>query len=109
MEGIEIVIEGMGFLAPPPPLTCSQWADQYRYVASGPFPGRWSTDRTPYLREPVDCITDPAVEEIVIMKPTRVGATEGVINNALGFYMHYDPCQMLYVQTSLEEGRKYSG
>lgn len=109
MEGIEIVIEGMGFLAPPPPLTCSQWADQYRYVASGPFPGRWSTDRTPYLREPLDCITDPAVEEIVIMKPTRVGATEGVINNALGFYMHYDPCQMLYVQTSLEEGRKYSG
>lgn len=108
MEAVDIVKEAMGYLAPPPPLTGSEWADAYRYVASGPFPGKWSTDRTPYLKEPLDCITDPTVEEIVIMKPTRVGATEGVINNALGFFMHYDPCQMLYVQTSLDEGRKYS-
>lgn len=108
MEAVDILCEGVKYLAPPPPLTCSQWADEYRHVASGPFPGRWSTDRTPYLREPIDCVTDPSVEQIVIMKPTRVGATEGVINNAIGYHIHYDPCQILYVQTSLDEGRKYS-
>lgn len=108
MEALSILNTAVTYLAPPPPLTGSEWADSYRYVASGPFPGKWATGRTPYLREPLDCVTDAAIESIVIMKPTRVGATEGVINNAIGFYIHYDPCQILYVQTSLEEGRKYS-
>lgn len=109
MEAYQVIENAATALLPPPPLTVSEWADEYRYIASGksPFPGKWSTNRTPYLREVLDCITDPTVEQIVIKKPTRIGGTE-VINNAIGYHIHYDPCQILYVQTSLEEGRKYS-
>lgn len=109
MEAKDILAEVLPTFAPPPNLTGSQWADKFRVVASGPYPGKWQTKRTPYLKEPLDCITDPTVEKIVIMKPTRVGATEGIINNAIGYYMHYDPCNIIYAQTSLDEGRKYSG
>ncbi|MDP1555862.1 MAG: hypothetical protein Q8L84_10415, partial [Hyphomonas sp.] len=45
--------------APPPELTVSEWADQNRMISAdsgAKFPGRWSTDRTPYLREPMDCM-----------------------------------------------------
>lgn len=108
MEALNILQSAIVHFAPPPPITVTEWADKYRYVASGPFPGKWSTERTPYLKEPLDCVTDPNVEEIIILKPTRVGATEGIINNAIGYHIHYDPCQILYVQTSIEEGRKYS-
>lgn len=107
MEAIDLIPDIVNAWAPPPPLTLSEWADTYRQVSSGPFPGRWKTDRTPYLREILDCVTNPEVNMIVIMKPTRVGGTE-VINNAIGYFMHYDPCDILYVQTSLDEGRKYS-
>jgi phage terminase large subunit GpA-like protein len=108
MEADELLKEVQPLWAPPPNLTGSEWADKFRVVAAGPFPGPWKTNRTPYLKEPLDCVTDKRVEKIVIMKPTRVGATEGIINNALGYHIHYDPCQIMLVQTSDGEGRKYS-
>ena len=108
MEALTVISDALKFFAPPPPKTLSQWADEYRHVASGPYPGKWHTSRTPDLKEIMDCVTDPDVETLVIIKPTRAGATEGIINNAIGYAIHYDPCQILYVQTSLEEGRKYS-
>lgn len=36
-------------------------------------PGKWRTDRTPYLRGVMDAFTDPMVEEITLMFPTQVG------------------------------------
>lgn len=86
-------------LIPPPELTVSQWADEYRYVSRrvSPEPGRWRTDRTPYLKEIMDCFNDPRVETIVFRKPARIGGTEAILN-ALGYYIDYDPSPMLYVQ-----------
>ena len=109
MEAVTLLNQCIPSWAPPPPLTCAQWADTYRQVAStaSSDPGQWRTSRTPYLKEIMECVTDAAVERIVIMKATRMGATE-CINNAIGYHIHYDPCPILYVQTSLEEGRKYS-
>lgn len=107
METIDLIYQAVKYLAPPPDITCAEWADKYRYVHSGPYPGKWVTDRTPYLREPLECVTDSRVEQIVIIKPTRIGGTE-IVNQAIGYHIHYDPCSMLYVQTSLDEGRKYS-
>ena len=37
-------------LSPPPELTVSQWADEYRRLSpeASAEPGRWNTDRAPY-------------------------------------------------------------
>ena len=53
--------------APPPRLTLSQWADQERILPpeSSAEPGRWRTDRVPYLREPMNVIADRRVETVV--------------------------------------------
>ena len=44
-------------LKPDPLLTVSEWADRHRVLSqrASSEPGRWRTERTPYLREIMDC------------------------------------------------------
>jgi phage terminase large subunit GpA-like protein len=90
-------------------LTASQWADTYRRVSQGPLAGqRWKTNRVPYFREILDCVTDPRVKEIVLWSSSRVGKTEGFLNNVIGYFMHIDPCPIMMVQPTLDMAEKYS-
>jgi phage terminase large subunit GpA-like protein len=67
--------KSLKLVAPPPELTISQWADRYRRLSpeSSAEPGQWRTDRTPYLREPMDCIGDRHVERVVLKTSAQVG------------------------------------
>jgi phage terminase large subunit GpA-like protein len=96
-------------VAPPPKLTVSEWADRHRYVSPevSSMPGQWRTEKVPYMREIMDCFNDPRIERVVVKKASRMAVTEG-INNTIGFCIDYDPCGILYVQQSLDEGKKYS-
>jgi len=84
--------------APPPKLTVSQWADKYRRLSpeSSAEPGQWNTDRAPYQREIMDAVTDPNVEEIVVMTSSQVGKTE-ILLNIIGYYIHQDPSSIMVV------------
>lgn len=103
------VSETVRLIAPPPSLTVSQWADKYRYVSSAvsDYPGQWKTDLVPFAREIMDSVNDPRVERIVVMKAARMAMTE-CINNAIGYFIDYDPTTILYVQQTLDTGRDYS-
>lgn len=94
-------------LAPPPRLTLSQWADQYRYLSpeTSAEPGRWNTGRAEYLRGIMDAVSDPRIERVVFMASARVGKTE-VINNLVGYHVGQDPAPILVVyptETAAEE------
>jgi hypothetical protein len=39
-------------------LLLSDWSDDRRILSGGAEPGRWRTDRTPYLREAADFVRD---------------------------------------------------
>ncbi len=43
---------------PDPVLSIAEWADRYRTLSqrAAAEPGPWRTDRTPYLREIMDCL-----------------------------------------------------
>jgi phage terminase large subunit GpA-like protein len=88
----------MRSLAPPPPLTVSEWADRFRRLSpeSSPEPGRWRTARAEYLRGIMDAFTEPGVEEVALEKSAQVGATEAGLN-LLGFIIHHDPGPSLVV------------
>jgi len=61
---------------PDPLLTISEWADTYRTLSqrASAEPGAWRTDRTPYLREIMDCLSQSSpVETVVLMKGAQVG------------------------------------
>jgi phage terminase large subunit GpA-like protein len=87
--------------APPPTLTISAWADQYRVLSSAasPSPGPWRTDREPWQRGIMDAFHENA-ETIVVMKSGQVGVTESAILNAIGYYIAHDPAPMLLVEPS---------
>jgi phage terminase large subunit GpA-like protein len=89
--------------APPPQLTLSDWADRERVLPaeSSAEPGRWSTDRVPYLREPMDAIADRRVETVVVMSSSQVGKTE-ILLNLIGYHAHLDPCPMMLIEPTIE-------
>ncbi len=95
-------------LRKPSSLTVSQWADRYRILPdTSAEPGRWRTDRTPYLREIMDAASDPLVERIVVQKAAQVGFSE-VLLNFIGYFIHADPSPVLLVQISSGEAAKFS-
>lgn len=95
--------------APPPVLTVSQWADRFRFLSreASAEPGRWRTDRAPFLREIMDAWSDPTVERIVFMKPAQTGGTE-VLNNCAGYTIHQDPWPAILVQPTVDMAKMWS-
>lgn len=70
----------VGFIAglkPEPRLTVSEWADTHRMLDSkaAAEPGPYRTNRTPYLKEPMDMLsTTSIVRKVIFMKAAQVGA-----------------------------------
>lgn len=91
-------------LKPPPDITISEWADNYRYLSSksSSEPGRWKTDRAPYQREPMDAISDRHSRKVVLMWAAQMGKTDSAILNTVGYYMHYDPAPIMILQPTVE-------
>lgn len=96
-------------IAPPPDLTVSQWADEFRFLSSeaSSEPGRWKTSRAPYQRGILDAVNDPTVERVVVMSSAQVGKTE-LILNVIGYFVDYDPAPMLCLQPTLEMAQAFS-
>ena len=105
----ELLAEAARMWRPPPDLTVSEWADEHRYLSpeSAAEPGRWRTERTPYLRAPMDAVTDPAVREVVMMVGSQVGKTEA-INNVAGYFISQDPAPILVIQPTLTMAKTWS-
>lgn len=86
-------------LRPVPLLTVSQWSDQFRFLTSmsSAEPGRYRTDRTPYIREIIDCLGKTSdVQEVDVMKGAQLGLTE-MGNNWIGYTIDINPGPFLLV------------
>ena len=97
-------------LLPEPDLTVSEWADQNRLLdqASSSEPGRWRTDRTPYLREIMDSLSASDESDVVVFqKGAQIGASEGGINFVL-YAIHHAPAPMLYVLPTVDAAKRVS-
>ncbi len=97
-------------LKPDPNFTVSSWADKHRYLSSisSSEPGLWRTDRTPYLKEIMDCLSPShPCEKVVFMKGAQVGGTE-CGNNWMGFIIHHAPGPMLIVNPTVETAKRVS-
>lgn len=90
-------------IEPETDLTVTEWADAYRVLSSrsSAEPGRWRTERTPYLREIMDCLsTQNDTQRIVVMAGAQVGKTE-CGNNWIGYVISRAPAPMLMVQPTI--------
>jgi len=97
-------------LKPDPNFNISEWADHHRILTSisSSEPGPWRTDRTPYLKEIMDCLSpNNPCEKVIFMKGAQIGGTE-CGNNWMGFVIHHAPGPMLIVNPTVETAKRTS-
>ena len=94
---------------PPPDLTVSQWADEFRRIPpeASAEPGQWRTSRAEYQREIMNAISDPLIERVVVMTAAQVGKTE-ILLNVIGFFIDQEPSPILVLQPTLDMGQSFS-
>ena len=94
-------IEGFFYgLRPVERITVSEWSDKYRFLSgiASAEAGRYRTDRTPFLRKIMDCLSafEP-YRKVVVMKGAQIGFSEAGCN-FIGYSMHIAPAPTLFVQ-----------
>ena len=88
----------------------TEWADNFRYLStkSSSEAGKYSSDRTPYSKEVMDCMTsDSVIQEIVLMWASQTSKSE-TINNCIGYYIDASPCPIMFVLPTVNMAKKYS-
>ena len=94
---------------PPPDLTVSQWADQFRRIPpeASAEPGIWQTSRAEYQREVMNAISDPHTERVIMMTAAQVGKSE-ILLNVIGYFIDQEPGPILLIQPTIEMGESFS-
>jgi phage terminase large subunit GpA-like protein len=94
---------------PPPRMSILEWADEFRYLSteSSAEPGKYSSARAPYQREPMEVIGDPRVRRIVLMWASQLGKSL-IIENAIGRAIHLRPGPILLLQPRVEDAEMWS-
>ena len=95
---------------PDPILTVSEWADQYRFLSqrASAEPGRWRTDRTPYLKEIMDSLSSMSpIQSVTLIKGAQLGGTEAG-SNWIGYLIDHAPGPVLAVQPTVEMAKRNS-
>lgn len=95
-------------LRPPAAMTVSEWADAHRILSGkgSAEKGPWRTDRTPFLREPMDCLSPSSHwRRVVLMFGSQMGKTE-VVLNWLGAIIHLWPAPTLLVQPTIDMAKR---
>ncbi len=84
------------------PMNADDWAGKYRIIPArgNPEPGRWSNDRTPYLREPMRMCSDPSIRQVSAMKGSQLGFTDALIFNTAAWAVDQDPGPELLILPS---------
>ncbi len=90
-------------------MTGSKWADSCRMIPAGtsPEPGEWRTERTPYLREPMDAATDKKTEIVVLEFSSQIGKSECLLN-IIGYFADQEPAPQLMLQPTVEMAEAFS-
>lgn len=98
------------YLAPPPKVTVTEWAEQHRILSGkdSAEPGPYRVGRTPYAREPQDCLSPTsAVEEVVLMWGAQTSKTT-LGSNWIGCTIDTSPGPVMIVQPTIDMAKRYS-
>ena len=97
-------------LKPQEQLTVSEWSNKYRVLSSKSSSehGKYRVERTPYLKEPMDCLsTQSPIQRVVLMFSAQSGKTE-LQNCFAGYVIDHAPAPMLLVQPTVDMSKRLS-
>jgi len=98
------------FMAPPPVLTVTQWAERHRILSGkdSAEPGPYRVDRTPYAQEPMDCLSAHSpVEEVILQWGAQTSKTT-IGSNWIGYLADVNPGPIMIVQPTIDMAKRYS-
>lgn len=99
-------------LQPDPELWIDEWADQYMRIpreTGAAEPGPYRTDRTPYAREPMRCLSpDHPARRVVTKVASQLMKTQ-IALNWIGGCIHMAPANILMLLPSLGLAKRVSG
>lgn len=111
LDAAELVRDALReYLAPPPRITVTQWAELHRRLSAkdSSEPGPYRVSRTPYAREPQDCLSvHSPVEEVVLMWGAQTSKTT-IGSNWLGYLADINPGPVMIVQPTIDTAKRYS-
>jgi phage terminase large subunit GpA-like protein len=96
-------------LKPAPDMTVSAWASRFRILSQEETsaPGRWTNERTPYLVEVMDSLTNPSVSKIAFLAARQMGKSSLFVNY-LGYLIHQNPAPAVIILPTVDLAEKFS-
>lgn len=99
-------------LEPDPELWIDEWADEYMRIprdTGAAEPGPYRTDRTPYAREPMRCLSPAHPAKRVVTKVASQMMKTQIALNWIGGVVHMAPSNILTLLPSLGLAKRVSG
>ncbi len=96
------------FLQLPPKLNVWQWAARNIFLSSEVTPeaGFYNPERLPYQKRIQEWMTDPHVNDIIVVSAAQLLKTT-VINNGVGYFVAADPSSILVVYPTIDDGKDW--
>lgn len=92
---------------PKPILTGTEWVNKNFYLSPESSAQAGKVTLYPYQEELMNVMTDNTTNETTFKKSARVGYTK-LINMAVGYFIHQDPCSILLAQPTDDEAYGYA-
>jgi phage terminase large subunit GpA-like protein len=101
--------DALALLKPPQRMSVVESASKYLYIGgAGGYDGLWDPKQTPYLKGPMNRMTDRKVQAVVCMAPAQSGKTNGLIGGALAHSVITAPADMMIIQSSQAQAQDFS-
>ena len=85
-----------------------QWCeDHVRVDDTSPMPGRWRSDNSPWVKEPMEVFADSGVNELAVMCAAQSSKTQTIMC-CLMWAVSQDPGPMQWVMAAADEARGFA-
>ena len=92
----DIFLDLFATFSPPDRLSVSQAAEKYRYINNpGQYQGPWFNNKTPYMVEPMDCLSSRRFRAVVMCAAAQSAKTDALIVNFVLYNAVVDPMDMI--------------
>ena len=96
------------FVMPPERVDLLHAAENYMLLKGGGGMTPWKRRKTPYMVEPMQCMTKRIYSSVIFMGPARTGKTEALLKAQVAHAVKCDPSDIMIVHMNEKESNYFS-
>ena len=90
----------LAYLCQPTSKTPVQAADEELWISDGTDVTKFLSKLTPYMREPLDCLSRRVYEAVIVVGPARSGKTKAMVEGWINYAVTQAPGDMLLIYST---------